>query len=245
MGQLNTWRLRIPTAESGAFLHLWQVTAHMLGVQDEYIPASWDEANARARSWPRSWGPRPRGSHWPTSSSTSPSSTSTGTVAASSAAAPRLTRYMLGRSPTGCRSQEWYWDGLVEWAWPRFVALREGALLLPLSPDIAWAFDEILHGVLFYLGEDRASTSRCRRPTGRSDPDDAARTGDQPATIVAAGHPMVHGPGRPQGRPGAAEHIVGPPARMPAACPPRSWRRRGGHPSRACAACELGQHLAA
>jgi hypothetical protein len=53
--------------------------------------------------------------------------------------------------------REWYWDGLVSWAWPRFVAIREGALLLPLSPDVAWAFDEILRtGVLFYLGEGQS-----------------------------------------------------------------------------------------
>ena len=29
----------MPAADSAAFLHVWQVTAHMLGVKDEYIPA--------------------------------------------------------------------------------------------------------------------------------------------------------------------------------------------------------------
>jgi hypothetical protein len=49
--------------------------------------------------------------------------------------------------------KEPFWDGLIAWAWPRFVALREGALLLPLPPDVFWAFDEVLRtGVLFYLG---------------------------------------------------------------------------------------------
>ena len=34
------------------------------------------------------------------------------------------------------------------------MAIREGALLIPLSPTIAWAFDEILRtGVIFYLGK--------------------------------------------------------------------------------------------
>ena len=38
-----------PAADSAAFLHLWQVTAHLLGVKDEYIPADWAEANAQSR----------------------------------------------------------------------------------------------------------------------------------------------------------------------------------------------------
>ena len=42
-------RSRSPAADAAAFLHLWQVTAHMLGVKDEYIPATWDEANAQSR----------------------------------------------------------------------------------------------------------------------------------------------------------------------------------------------------
>jgi hypothetical protein len=50
--------------------------------------------------------------------------------------------------------RERYWDDLIEWAWPRFVALREGALLPLLPSQVFWAFDEILRGgVLLYLGE--------------------------------------------------------------------------------------------
>ena len=48
MAQLRKWDLSMPRAETDGFLHLWQVTAHMLGVQDEYIPNSWDEANAQS-----------------------------------------------------------------------------------------------------------------------------------------------------------------------------------------------------
>jgi hypothetical protein len=48
------------------------------------------------------------------------------------------------------------WDDLVAWAWPRFVAIREGAILLPIPPSVLWFFDEVLrNGVLFYLGEGR------------------------------------------------------------------------------------------
>jgi hypothetical protein len=161
MGQLNTWRLRIPTAESGAFLHLWQVTAHMLGVQDEYIPASWDEANAQsAQVLAPIVGPTPEGIALADILLDIAQLDLNGD--GRSLLRPplhALTRYMLGDQITDGLQipREWYWDGLVEWAWPRFVALREGALLLPLSPDIAWAFDEILRtGVLFYLGEGQS-----------------------------------------------------------------------------------------
>jgi hypothetical protein len=157
MRQLTAWRLRIPRAESDAFLHLWQVSAHMLGVRDEYIPASWDEANAQsAQVLDPILAATPEGIALAdilldlaqldlTGDGTSPLRP----------ALHALTRYMLGDEVTDALEipRERYWDGLVEWAWPRFVALREGALLLPLPPDVFWAFDEILRtGVLFYLG---------------------------------------------------------------------------------------------
>ena len=37
-----------PGADADVFLHSWQVAAHMLGVRDEYIPATWDAADAQA-----------------------------------------------------------------------------------------------------------------------------------------------------------------------------------------------------
>ncbi len=158
MAQLNKWRLRIPAAESDAFLHLWQVSAHMLGVEDQYIPASWDEANAQsAQVLDPILGPTPEGIALADILLDIAQLDLNGD--GRSILRPplhALTRYMLGDETTDGLDipREWYWGGLIEWAWPRFVALREGALLLPLSPEIAWAFDEILRtGVLFYLGE--------------------------------------------------------------------------------------------
>jgi hypothetical protein len=158
MSQLTKWRLRMRTAETDAFLHLWQVSAHMLGVEDEYIPATWDEANAQSAQV------------------LTPilASTTEGVALAdilldlaqldltgngSSPLRPvlhSLTRYMLGDQVTDGLQipRERYWDDLIEWAWPRFVALREGALLPLLPSQVFWAFDEILRGgVLLYLGE--------------------------------------------------------------------------------------------
>ncbi len=154
---LTAWRLRIPAAESTGFLHLWQVTAHMLGVKDEYIPASWAEADAQAQQvLDPILSATPEGIELAdilldlaqldlTGDGTSPLRPPL----------HALTRYMLGDAVTDSLQipRERFWDDIVEWAWPRFVAIREGALVLPLSPEIFWVFDEILrNGVLFYLG---------------------------------------------------------------------------------------------
>ena len=48
MRSMKKWGVKVPAAEADAFLHSWQVAAHMLGVKDEYIPATWDAAYAQA-----------------------------------------------------------------------------------------------------------------------------------------------------------------------------------------------------
>jgi hypothetical protein len=158
MRQLNTWRLRMSRAETEGFLHLWQVSAHMLGVKDEYIPASWDEANAQAAQvLDPILAPTPEGIALAdilldiamldlTGDGRSPLRP----------ALHALTRYMLGDELTDGLEipRERFWDDVIPWAWPRFVALREGALLPTLPSEVFWAFDEILRrGILFSLAE--------------------------------------------------------------------------------------------
>ncbi|MFF2370309.1 oxygenase MpaB family protein [Agromyces sp. NPDC058110] len=46
--KLKDWGVPMSTADQDAFLHSWQVALHMLGVRDEYIPATWDAAHAQA-----------------------------------------------------------------------------------------------------------------------------------------------------------------------------------------------------
>jgi hypothetical protein len=158
MGQLDQWRLDIPRDEADAFLHLWQVSAHMLGVRDEYIPASWEEADAQsAQVLAPILGPTPEGIKLADILLGMASFDVTGdNQGPLRPVLHSLTRYFLGDEVTDGLEipREWYWDGLIEWAWPRFVALREGVLGLPLPPDVFWAFDEILRaGVLFFLAE--------------------------------------------------------------------------------------------
>ena len=155
---LTRWRLRITPAEFDGYLHLWQITAHMLGVQDEYIPATWAEAEAQAAQvLDPILEATPEGISLADTlldiAQLDLNGDGRGPLRPPLNA---LTRYMLGDEITDSLQipREPFWDGVIEWAWPRFVAIREGALLVPLSPTIAWFFDEILRtGVLFVLGE--------------------------------------------------------------------------------------------
>lgn len=155
MNKLVAWKIRMPAADSAAFLHLWQVTAHFLGVEDEYIPAHWTAANAQSRQvLDPILKPTPEG-------------IKLADILLNLAAAydrglskPLLnafTRYTLGdqiadwlkikRSPM---------DGMVENGWPAFVRFKEGLVNLPLVPKLYWIFDEFLRlGVLFFLNEGR------------------------------------------------------------------------------------------
>ena len=123
-------------------------SASMLGVKDEYIPASWTEANAQATQVLD-----------PILSAT-PEGIALADILLDLAQLDlngdgrsflrpplhALTRYMLGDQVTNSLQipREAYWDDLVAWAWPRFVAIREGALLVPLAPAVAWVLDEVL-----------------------------------------------------------------------------------------------------
>ena len=158
--QMAKWGLRNGTAEMDGFLHLWQVTAHMLGVRDEYIPATWAEADAQAKQVLD-----------PVIAAT-PEGIELADVLLDIAQLDildlngdgvtpvrpvmhALTRYMLGDGITNSLEipREPAWDGLVAWAWPRFVAIREGTLLVPLTPSLYWTLEEILrNGVIFLLG---------------------------------------------------------------------------------------------
>lgn len=149
---LTKWKLRIPTAEWDAYLHVWQVTAHMLGVRDEYIPNSWDQARSQATQVLD-----------PILQST-PEGIALADILLGLASFEQeglrpplhaLTRYMLGDQLTDSLDipREPFWDWAVKTFWPTFLAIREGAILF-VPPNIFWAFDEIFRsGVLFYLGE--------------------------------------------------------------------------------------------
>ncbi|MEV5555064.1 oxygenase MpaB family protein [Nonomuraea wenchangensis] len=154
MRKMLEWQVPIKPAESAAYLHVWQVTAHMLGIRDEYIPATWDAANAQSdQILPRNMGPTPEGVELTDillgqlAEQTSPGSVSRPLCNA-------LARYLVGDQVAdwdGIR-REPVWDPLISSAWPKLVKFREGLIPLPLVPSIAWVIDEAVRQyILFFL----------------------------------------------------------------------------------------------
>ncbi|MFE2904083.1 oxygenase MpaB family protein, partial [Streptomyces olivaceus] len=156
MRKLKDWKVPVSAAESDGFLHVWQVTAHMLGVQDEYIPASWDEAHAQSRQVLD-----------PVLASTPEGVELTDIlldiVAELDAGLTRplinaFSRYTLG-DRTGDLiglGREPFWQPLIGAAWPLLVAFREGLIPRPLVPEAAWTVEEAIRRfVLLFLSEGR------------------------------------------------------------------------------------------
>jgi endo-cleaving rubber dioxygenase len=157
MKNLTAWKVPIPAAESTAFLHSWQVAAHLLGVKDEYIPATWSEANAQAEQvLDPVLAPTPEGIKLADILLNLGSSID-GSVL-SKPVLSAFTRFLLGDEIAGwVKIRETpFWTGLLETAWEPFIAVREGLLPLPLAPQAYWTFDEFLRkAALLFLSEAR------------------------------------------------------------------------------------------
>jgi hypothetical protein len=156
MQHLTAWGVPIPRVESDAFLHSWQVTAHLLGVADEYIPASWQDANAQSRQvLDPLLAPTPEGVKLADILLSLAAEIDGG---ASRPFLHAMTRYLLGDEIAGWLNipREPVWDPFVRTGWPAFVRFRETLLPLPLAPKGYWTFDEFLRqGALFFLSEGR------------------------------------------------------------------------------------------
>ncbi|SNT57494.1 hypothetical protein SAMN05443665_104734 [Actinomadura meyerae] len=157
MKQLVKWKVPIPADESAAFLHSWQVTAHMLGILDEYIPSSWDEADSQAAQvLDPILAPTPEGIKLADMLLNLASFIDLGILSKPILGA--LTRYVLGDEIAGWLKipREPIWDPIFKNLWPAFVAVREGLLDITDAPKelrtVYWAFDEIIRqAVLFVL----------------------------------------------------------------------------------------------
>jgi hypothetical protein len=157
MGKLTAWQVPIPAQQSEAYLHLWQVTAHMLGIEDEYIPATWADANAqRAQVLDPVLGGTPEGIDL--------AKVLIQLAANAGAGLPReficaMSRYLVGdrvadsvqipRAPG--------WQKTVTAGWPNYLRFREAGISSHVLPAEAyWMFDEMLRrSVLFYFAEGR------------------------------------------------------------------------------------------
>ncbi|MGW5159046.1 oxygenase MpaB family protein [Nonomuraea wenchangensis] len=157
MQKLVAWKVPIPSDESAAFLHSWQVGAHMLGIKDEYIPASWAEANSQAAQvLTPILAPTPEGIKLADILLNLGSSVDAGILSKPILGA--FTRFMLGDQIAGWLKigREPIWDPLLKVAWGPFIAVREGLLPFPLAPEAYWLFDEFLRkAALLFLSEAR------------------------------------------------------------------------------------------
>jgi hypothetical protein len=159
MRKLTDWRVRVTPAESDAYLHLWQVNAHMLGIRDEYVPATWEAAYAQSHQvLDPILAPTPEGIEL----------AGTLLTMASEAAGPgqviarpllnALTRYLVGDQIADWVEipREPVWDPLIRTGFPIWVRVREGFITWPLAPPIAWTLDEVIRKLmLLYLGEGK------------------------------------------------------------------------------------------
>jgi hypothetical protein len=127
----------------------------MLGVKDEYIPATWDDAEAQApQILDPVLAPTPEGIKLADILLDMASEGDGG--AFSRPMLESLTRYFLGDEIA-----EWLHiprhpgqDEMLAASWPQYVRLKEAGLLVPGSPEVYWAFDELLRrGTLWFLSE--------------------------------------------------------------------------------------------
>lgn len=171
--KLREWEVPVPAADAAAYLHLWQVSAHLLGVRDEYIPATWDEAGAQSRQVLD-----------PVLAPTREGIELTGLLLGrlaeqtSPGGIDRPLCNALARYLAGDRIADWnrvprepFWERAIATAWPKLVAFREKSIPLALVPPLAWTIDEAIgQYLLFYLTQGRGARldipDTCR-PTDR------------------------------------------------------------------------------
>ncbi|MFI6025797.1 oxygenase MpaB family protein [Amycolatopsis magusensis] len=154
MRELLAWKVPMSSADREAYLHVWQVTAHLLGIRDEYIPATWAAANAQSDEiLPRNMGPTPEGVEL-TDILLGQLAEQTSPAGLSRPLCNALARYLAGDRVAdwdGIR-REPVWGPLISTAWPALVKFREGLIPLPLVPEAAWVLDEAVRKyILFYL----------------------------------------------------------------------------------------------
>lgn len=153
---MKQWGVRMSATEEDAFLHAWQVALHYLGVKDEYIPATWDQAHAQAAEVlePKlAWTPEGQ----------ELAEVLLGLTAQIDGGLTRgflneFVRYMLGdevgdwlglfRDPV---SKE-----LIEEGWPIYIKFRDG--LIPVLPGAFLIFDQLIKGVAMVFLNKGSST---------------------------------------------------------------------------------------
>ncbi|KUL25514.1 oxygenase MpaB family protein [Actinoplanes awajinensis] len=165
-GKLNAWGIRMSATEQAAYLHMWQVALHLLGVRDDFIPASWAAAKQQsAYALTPILAPTPEGLDL--------AGILLGLTAQIDLGVTRgflneFVRYVLSdkigdwlKLPRDLVSR-----GLIEVGWPAYVAFREG--LSPILPTGFSMFDKFVRALamLFLNNGTSPSYTPITIPTG-------------------------------------------------------------------------------
>jgi len=162
MRTLTAWNIPIPMAESDGYLHSWQLAGHLLGIRDEYIPASWDQAEAQARQvLDPILAPTAEGNNL--ADLLLNLGADLDLTLLSRPILGAFTRFVLGDKTADWLAipREPVWSPLLEFSWGPFLAVREGILsAIPPAEDAYWMFDEFLRQfALWYVAELRMPLS--------------------------------------------------------------------------------------
>ncbi|MEZ0109364.1 hypothetical protein ABH920_003378 [Catenulispora sp. EB89] len=139
------WGVSMSADQQAADLHAWQVALHMLGVQDQFIPASWADAVAQAQQmlWPNLVA---------TQEGVSLAQTLLGyieqpTFGLDTGFVNEFVRYTLGDTYADWLGlgHDLISRGVIEVGWPAFVAFSQG--LTWIAPGSYGLIDAFVQGV--------------------------------------------------------------------------------------------------
>lgn len=156
--KLKEWGVPMSTADQDAFLHSWQVALHMLGVREEYIPASWAAAHAQADQilTPKL--------HW-TPEGQELAEVLLGLTAQVDLGVTRgflneFVRYQLGNEIgdwLGLK-RDYVSAATIRVGWPSYILFREG--LIPIAPVNFYLFDQFLRALaMAFLNRGASGTT--------------------------------------------------------------------------------------
>ncbi|WP_426503106.1 oxygenase MpaB family protein [Dactylosporangium sp. McL0621] len=164
--KLKSWGIRMSAAEEAAYLHQWQVGLHLLGVRDEFIPATWAAADDQSNYvLTPLLGPTPEGIDL--------ANILLGLVAQVDGGLTRGIQREFARYVLSDKIGDWLRlprdfvaRGLIEVGWPAYVAFQEG--LSPIVPAGFDVIDKLVRGIamLFLNNGTSATYTPITIPTG-------------------------------------------------------------------------------
>jgi endo-cleaving rubber dioxygenase len=143
--KLLEWHVPMTAAEEEAFLHMWQVAIHLLGVRDEFIPKTWADADAQSAQVLTPI-------LTPTTEGKSLAQELLGLTAQLDLGVTRgflneFVRYVLNDQIADWLElpRDYLAAAAVRTGWPAYIAFREG--LLPVAPVGFYAFDQFVRAI--------------------------------------------------------------------------------------------------